>query len=81
MKWKKIVCRKVEEVKVGKDASTQSFRKFSGFEEIHFDRNHNKSRDMHMNMGEFFKYLSDHDCGHIFKDVFGLEGKASESVG
>lgn len=29
----------------------------------------------------FDKYLSNHDCGHVFKDVFELEDKASESIG
>lgn len=81
MNWKKIVCKKIEEVaKVGKDESIECFQKFTGFEEIYFDRNLNKSRDFHMNMGDFYKYLSSHECGHIFKDFFGLEGKASEPV-
>lgn len=74
------MCKKIEEVKVGKDVSIEPLRKFTGFEEVRFDRNQNKLRDMHMNMGDFYKYLSNHECGHIFKDVFGLEGKASESV-
>lgn len=81
MNWKKIVLKKIEEVKVGKDESIEPLRKFTGFEELRLDRNQSKSQELHMNMGDFYKYLSKHECGHIFKDVYGLEGKASEPVG
>lgn len=81
MNWKKIVLKKIEEVKVGKDETIEPLRKFTGFEELRFDRNQSKSQELHMNMGDFYKYLSKHECGHIFKDVFGLEGKVSEPVG
>lgn len=84
MNWKKIVLKKVEEVKVGnvgKVECIEPLRKFTGFEELRFDRNQSKSRELHMNMGDFYKYLSKHECGHIFKDVFGLEGKVGEEVG
>lgn len=81
MNWKKIVLKKIEEVKVGKDESIEPLRKFTGFEELRLDRNQSKSQELHMNMGDFYKYLSKHECGHIFKDVYGLEGKVSEPVG
>lgn len=81
MNWKKIVLKKIEEVKVGKDESIEPLQKFTGFEELRFDRNQSKSQELHMNMGDFYKYLSKHECGHIFKDVYGLEGKVSEPVG
>lgn len=30
----------------------------------------------HMDMGEFYKYLEEHELGYIFKDIFGVEAKS-----
>jgi len=38
--------------------------------EVHGHRNN------HMDMGAFYSYLTEHNCGDIFKYLFGIEGKA-----
>jgi hypothetical protein len=80
MNWKKIMCKKKEEEKVQKDQNVDAFRKFTGFQEICFDGGKSKSRESHMNMGEFYKYLSDHECSYVFRDYFGVEGKTGSSA-
>ncbi|KAK3915534.1 RWD domain-containing protein 2B [Frankliniella fusca] len=63
MNWKKIMLKKKEEC---------TERCFTTFEETSF----NKCKDeRHMDMGEFFKYLENHNCGYIFKEYFGVDGK------
>lgn len=63
MNWKKIMLKKKEDCLE---------RCFSSFEETSF----NKCKDeRHMDMGEFFKYLENHNCGYIFKEYFGVDGK------
>ncbi|KAJ1529729.1 hypothetical protein ONE63_006482 [Megalurothrips usitatus] len=63
MNWKKIMLKKKE---------ICSERAFSNFEEKSF----NKCKDeRHMDMGEFFKYLENHNCGYILKEYFGVDGK------
>lgn len=65
MNWKKIMLKKREECLE---------RSFPDFEEKSF----NKMKDeRHMDMGEFFKYLENHNCGYIFKEYFGVDGKVS----
>ncbi|XP_077302744.1 RWD domain-containing protein 2B isoform X2 [Arctopsyche grandis] len=70
MNWKKIVVKKAEDFPIG----SEFVRKFSNFEEITF---HGSSRgsDHHMDMGEFYKYLNDHDCSYVFVDYFGMSGR------
>lgn len=70
------MCIKREECKIPiNDYETN--RKFQGFCEISFQSEKSNRTDTHTDMGEFYKYLTDHDCGHIFKDYFGFEGKIS----
>lgn len=76
MNWKKIMCKKKEEEFLTNSKEIDSVRKFSSFEEISFDAK-SKGRECHMDMGEFYKYLSNHECGYVFKDYFGVDGKAS----
>ncbi|XP_044255132.1 RWD domain-containing protein 2A [Tribolium madens] len=71
MNWKRIFCKISEECK----DSGESFLKFRTFEERVFQNCNVKCN--HMNMGELFKFLEDHQCGYIFKDIFGVEAKAS----
>uniref|UniRef100_A0A1B6MR14 RWD domain-containing protein n=1 Tax=Graphocephala atropunctata TaxID=36148 RepID=A0A1B6MR14_9HEMI len=80
MNWKKIVCKKKEEEQIKKEATMESLRKFTGFEEISFDGGKNKMRESHMDMGEFYKYLSDHECGYVFREYFGVDGKVGAPV-
>ncbi|XP_026479159.1 RWD domain-containing protein 2A-like [Ctenocephalides felis] len=53
-------------------------RHFHDFEEKIFQKNVVKSTDKHMDMGEFFKFLEQHNCGHMFKYYFGFEGKCDK---
>lgn len=75
MNWKKIMCKKKEEVPITDSKNIDSFRKFISFQEISFDGGKSKGRECHMDMGEFYRYLSEHDCGYVFKDYFGVDGK------
>ncbi|XP_065210571.1 RWD domain-containing protein 2A [Planococcus citri] len=76
--WKKIMCKKKEEFEVSFD-ERHSMRKFPDFSEINFQSNKNNVREGHTDMGEFNRYLVDHECGYAFKDCFGIEGKLSNS--
>ena len=49
----------------------ENFRKFDKFEEIGFVKG--DTRDYHMDMGEFFKYLQNHNCEYMFKELFGID--------
>lgn len=66
--WKKINVKFQEDEKVEKMAD---FSKFSRFEEIGFVKG--DTRDYHMDMGEFFKYLQTHQCEYMFKELFGID--------
>ena len=68
--WKKINVKFQEDQECSIDDSNE-FRKFVKFEEIGFVKG--DTRDYHMDMGEFFKYLKTHDCDYMFKELFGIE--------
>lgn len=70
MNWKRIFCKVDEECK-GED----DFLKFKVFEEVVFQNNSIKCN--HMDMGELHKYLEDHKCSYVFKDLFGVEAKTN----
>lgn len=76
------MCKKKEEVPLINNSTNNIdyLRKFKGFHEISFEGGRTKSRDTHMNMGEFFRYLSQHECGYVFKDYFGVDGKTGAST-
>lgn len=63
--WKKINVKWQEEFAKEDDNS------FDAFEEIGFVKA--ETRDYHMDMGEFHKFLVAHNCGHMFKELFGIE--------
>ena len=65
--WKKINVRLQE----GGNSEVHASRRFASFEEIGFVKG-GETRDHHMDMGEFHKYLEQHDCGYIFKELFGV---------
>lgn len=71
MNWKRIFCKYTEDG--GKNRNT--FLKFDQFEEKVFQNNSIKCN--HMDMGELFKFLEVHKCGYVFKELFGVEAKAS----
>ena len=65
--WKKINVRLQE----GGGSEVDASRRFASFEEIGFLKG-GETRDYHMDMGEFHKYLEQQDCGYIFKELFGV---------
>lgn len=72
MNWKRIFCKIIEECK-----DSEGFLKFRTFDERVFQNCNVKCN--HMNMGELFKFLDDHRCGYIFKEIFGVEAKAAST--
>lgn len=72
------MCKKKEELEV-LSSECASMRKFPDFLEINFQGGKNNVREGHTDMGEFYRYLVKHDCGHVFKDCFGIEGKLPNS--
>lgn len=76
MNWKKIGLKKEETYSLD-NSNCDSMRRFDDFKEISFQVRQGPAREYHMNMGEFFKYLEEHECGYIFQEIFGMEGKAS----
>lgn len=74
MNWKKIMCKRKDTSPVD-ECSLEKFRKFTGFKEISFENTSSKSHEYHMDFGELYKYLLDHNCEYVFKDYFGLNGK------
>ncbi|GLH01094.1 RWD domain-containing protein 2A [Gryllus bimaculatus] len=78
MNWKKIMCKKREVKTLEAASEAAQLRKFPRFQEVAFEteRTSGKSRDCHMDMGQFFLYLEKHDCSYVFKDYFGVDAKA-----
>lgn len=74
--WKKINVKHEEKEDLESEhcdnESIDKLRRFSGFDEIGFVKNSN-TRDYHMDMGEFSKYLDQHRCLYMFKVLFGFE--------
>lgn len=70
MNWKRIFCKINEECK---DEDKETFLKFSTFEEKTFQNSNLKCN--HMDMGELHKFLENHNCDYIFKDLFGVDSK------
>ncbi|KYN06037.1 PREDICTED: RWD domain-containing protein 2A [Cyphomyrmex costatus] len=68
MNWQKILIKLME--KEEDCSNVDNMRKFTEFEEISFATN-----ERHNDMGQLLKYLTDHDCQHAFKELFGIEGK------
>ncbi|XP_038055212.1 RWD domain-containing protein 2B-like [Patiria miniata] len=82
MNWKKISCKHREDVPLcdgkGQSTSTSDLRRFSGFEEKEFAVS--SGRDYHMDLGMFFKFLEEHNCGSVFKILLGVDGKVSSKA-
>ena len=71
--WKKINVRHQEEEKVeDHEQSINVFRRFNDFQEIGFVKN-SDTRDYHMDMSEFSKYLDQNNCLYMFKLLFGFD--------
>ena len=74
--WKKINVKHEEKTQlnneIGDIDSFHALRRFKGFEEIGFIKD-SVTRDYHMDMGEFSKYLDQHSCLYMFKLLFGFD--------
>lgn len=68
--WKKINVNFQEDQELPDFASLDKWKKFDKFEEIGFVKS--ETRDYHMDMGEFYKYLQSHDVDYMFKELFGI---------
>jgi len=71
MNWHRILIKLLE--KEEDCNNVDSMRKFTDFQEVSFP-----TTERHNDMGQLFKYLTDHDCQHAFKELFGIEGKFSK---
>ena len=71
--WKKINVRHQEGEKTeDHEQSINVFRRFNNFQEIGFVKN-SDTRDYHMDMSEFSKYLDQNNCLYMFKLLFGFD--------
>ena len=71
--WKKINVRHQEGEKAEEnEQSINVFRRFNDFQEIGFVKN-SDTRDYHMDMSEFSKYLDQNNCLYMFKLLFGFD--------
>lgn len=71
MNWKRIFCKVTEECK----GDREGFLKFTNFREAIFQNNSIKCA--HMDLGELHKFLEQHNCDYIFKDLFGVDSKTN----
>lgn len=71
MNWHRILIKLLEKVEDCNDVD--SLRKFTDFQEVSFP-----TTERHNDMGQLLKYLTDHNCQHAFKELFGIEGKFSK---
>ncbi|XP_060530319.1 RWD domain-containing protein 2A isoform X2 [Cylas formicarius] len=71
LNWKKIICKVTEE----NNEKKSTFLKFENFEEVIFGYQ-GGAKINHMDKGEFYKFLEAHKLGYIFKELFGVDGKA-----
>lgn len=79
MNWKRITIRQ-QEVMDTVDGDSQLLKKFEKFEELNFDAHAGgRSRDYHMDLGQFYQYLEVHRAGEMFNVLFGVEGRTSNS--
>lgn len=71
MNWHRILVKLLEREEDCGDVD--GTRKFADFQEVSFP-----TTERHNDMGQLLKYLTDHDCQHAFKELFGIEGKFSK---
>ncbi|KAL7643335.1 UNVERIFIED_CONTAM: hypothetical protein RMT77_006627 [Armadillidium vulgare] len=74
--WQKILCKKHEENKVNLHEDIQTLRRFEKFRELGPDSNIRiKGSGFHVDMGDLFRYLEEHESGYMFEEFFGVSGK------
>jgi len=72
--WKKINVKIQEEEQIETDVD--SHRRFGTFQEIGTVKNPD-SRNYHMDLGEFYKFLESHQSAYMFKELFGVDKNSS----
>ncbi|XP_073482976.1 RWD domain-containing protein 2A isoform X2 [Aquarana catesbeiana] len=74
--WKHISCKHAETMEV--TSTIDNLRLFSSFDELIFAAHgdYGLRNDYHMDLGQFFDYLKQHQSEHIFQILFGIEGRA-----
>ncbi|XP_051469345.1 RWD domain-containing protein 2A [Apus apus] len=77
-KWKHISCKHVENIET--EGSINNLRLFHGFEDLQFQAHgdYGLRNDYHMDLGQFLEFLKQHQSGHIFQILFGVEGKLAD---
>ncbi|XP_072711483.1 RWD domain-containing protein 2A isoform X2 [Ciconia boyciana] len=76
--WKHISCKHVENLET--EGSIDNLRLFRAFEDLQFQAHgdYGLRNDYHMDLGQFLEFLQQHQSGHIFQILFGVEGKLSD---
>ncbi|KAM9240859.1 RWD domain-containing protein 2A isoform 1-T1 [Leptosomus discolor] len=76
--WKHISCKHVENIET--EGSIDNVRLFHTFEDLQFQAHgdYGLRNDYHMDLGQFLEFLKQHQSGHIFQILFGVEGKLSD---
>ncbi|XP_049674273.1 RWD domain-containing protein 2A isoform X3 [Accipiter gentilis] len=76
--WKHISCKHVENIET--EGSIDNLRLFRAFEDLQFQAHgdYGLRNDYHMDLGQFLEFLKQHQSGHIFQILFGVEGKLSD---
>lgn len=74
--WKHISCKHTETVEA--TGTIDNLRIFVSFEELIFTAHgdYGLRNDYHMDLGQFFDYLKQHQSEHIFQILFGIEGRS-----
>lgn len=70
LQWKSIKCRHREKL------TKEEKRRFTEFKEMSFEPH--GARNYHMDFGLFYGFLIEHDLGHMFKEIFGVEGQLKD---
>ncbi|XP_010194847.1 RWD domain-containing protein 2A isoform X2 [Colius striatus] len=75
--WKHISCKHVENVEA--EGSVDNLRLFRAFEDLQFQAHgdYGLRNDYHMDLGQFLEFLKQHQSGHVFQILFGVEGKVA----
>ncbi|XP_071597561.1 RWD domain-containing protein 2A [Heliangelus exortis] len=76
--WKHISCKHVENIET--EGSIDNIRLFHTFEDLQFEAHgdYGLRNDYHMDLGQFLEFLKQHQSGHIFQILFGVEGKLAD---
>ena len=77
LNWKRLVIKEQETKEIGND-DIRKHTKFDDFEEKVFDARGGKGREYHMDLGQLYDFLVQHDSGQIFSLYFGVEGRAGD---